>query len=54
MDVEQAKANQLTNIEKRSGKSLAQLAKLVKSSGLAKHGEVLSMLKVKLKLGRTV
>ena len=51
MDIERAKANQLANIETRSGKSLVELAKLVKSSGLAKHGEVVSMLKVKLKLG---
>ncbi|MFO0934884.1 MAG: DUF5655 domain-containing protein [Gemmataceae bacterium] len=51
MDIAAAKANQLANIEKRSGKSLAELAKVVKSSGLAKHGEVVSMLKEKLKLG---
>ena len=51
MDVERARANQLANIEKRTGKSLAELAKLVKSSGLAKHGEVVAMLKAKLGLG---
>jgi hypothetical protein len=51
MDVAKAKANQLANIEKRSGKSLDELAKLVKSSGLAKHSEVVAMLKEKLGLG---
>jgi hypothetical protein len=51
MDVAKAKANQLANIEKRSGKSLAELVALVKSSGLAKHGEVIAMLKTKLSLG---
>src|SRR5262249_19016908 len=51
MDVAKAKANQLANIEKRSGKSLADLAKLVKASGLIKHGEVIAMLKEQLGLG---
>ncbi|HEX3147219.1 MAG TPA: DUF4287 domain-containing protein [Gemmataceae bacterium] len=51
MDIAKAKANQLANIEKRSGKSLAELVALVKSSGLVKHGEVIAMLKTKLGLG---
>ncbi|MFL5340802.1 MAG: DUF5655 domain-containing protein [Gemmataceae bacterium] len=51
MDVARAKANQLANIETRSGKSLAELVALVASSGLAKHGEVIAMLKAKLGLG---
>ena len=51
MDVAKAKTNQLANIEKRSGKSLADLVALVKSSGLTKHGEVIAMLKTKLSLG---
>lgn len=51
MDVAKAKANQLANIEKRSGKSLAELAALVKSSGLNKHGEVVAMLKETVGLG---
>ncbi|QJW96973.1 DUF5655 domain-containing protein [Frigoriglobus tundricola] len=50
MDVAKAKANQLANIEKRSGKSLAELAKIVAASGLAKHGAVLALLKEKLGL----
>lgn len=51
MDVAKAKANQLANIEKRTGKSLAELVAFVKSSGLAKHGEVIAMLKSKLGMG---
>ena len=48
---EQALATQLANIEKRTGKSLAELTAIVKSSGLAKHGEIRDMLKTKLGLG---
>jgi hypothetical protein len=44
-------ATQLANIEKRTGKSLADLAKLVRASGLAKHGEIRDMLKSQLGLG---
>lgn len=51
MDVAKAKANQLANIEKRSGKSLADLVALVKSSGLTKHSEIVAMLKSKLGMG---
>ncbi|NOT60700.1 MAG: DUF4287 domain-containing protein [Acidobacteria bacterium] len=50
-DVEKAIATQLANIEKRSGKSLAELAALVRASGLAKHGEIRDMLKRDLGLG---
>jgi hypothetical protein len=45
MDMDKAVATQLANIEKRTGKTLAQLAKVVKGSGLAKHGELVAMLK---------
>jgi hypothetical protein len=51
MDVAKAKANQLANIEKRSGKSLAELVSLVQSSGLTKHSEVIALLKARLGLG---
>jgi hypothetical protein len=51
MDVAQAKLNHLNNIATRTGKSLAELAAVVKTSGLAKHGEVVAMLKGKLKVG---
>lgn len=42
---------QLANIEKRTGKSLAALAKVVKASGLQKHGEIRDMLKRDLGMG---
>jgi hypothetical protein len=48
---EAALATQLANIEKRTGKSLAELTKLVRASGLAKHGEIRDMLKTKLGMG---
>jgi hypothetical protein len=51
MDVAKAKANQLANIEKRTGKTLAELVQLVRSSGLAKHGEIIAMLKARLAMG---
>ena len=50
-DLEKALATQLSNIEKRTGKSLAELAALVKGSGLAKHGELVTMLKSTLGMG---
>ena len=44
-DPAQALATQLANIEKRTGKSLKELADIVRKSGLAKHGELRDMLK---------
>lgn len=44
-------ASQLANIESRTGKSLAQLAALVKGSGLTRHGEIRDMLKRDLGMG---
>lgn len=49
--VDTAIATQLKNIEKRSGKSLDELAQIVKTSGLSKHGEIRDMLKRDLGLG---
>ncbi len=51
MDIDQAIATQLANIEKRTGKTLAQLTKIVRSSGLTKHGELVAMLKEDLGMG---
>ncbi|MGQ0383238.1 MAG: DUF4287 domain-containing protein [Gammaproteobacteria bacterium] len=51
MDVAMALATQLANIEKRTGRSLAQLAAIVKKSGLDKHGEIVAMLKRDLGMG---
>jgi hypothetical protein len=49
--VDKALATQLANIEKRTGKSLDALARLVRSSGLSKHGEIRDMLKRDLGMG---
>ncbi|HXH61965.1 MAG TPA: DUF5655 domain-containing protein [Fimbriimonadaceae bacterium] len=51
MDVQKALQNQLGNIEKRTGKSLKDLVAVVKKSGLAKHGEIVAMLKSDLGMG---
>ncbi len=50
-DLAQALATQLANIEKRTGKSLSQLAGIMRASGLAKHGELRDMLKRDLGMG---
>ena len=49
--LEKAIQTQLVNIQKKTGMSLKELADLVKTSGLAKHGEIRDMLKDKLGLG---
>lgn len=51
MDIDKAVATQLANIEKRTGKTLAQLAKVITGSGLTKHGELVAMLKADLGMG---
>lgn len=50
-DLDKATQTQLANIEKRTGKTLAQLGKLIKASGLTKHGEIRDMLKSELGMG---
>ena len=50
-DPTQALATQLANIEKRTGKTLAQLAAIMRASGLARHGELRDMLKRDLGMG---
>ena len=50
-DLDKALATQLANIEKRTGKSLAELTEIVRNSGLSKHGELVSMLKSTLGMG---
>jgi hypothetical protein len=42
---------QLDNIQKKTGKSLDELAAIVKKSGLTKHGEIRAYLKRELGLG---
>jgi hypothetical protein len=49
--LDKAVQTQVDNIQKKTGKSLDQLAAIVKKSGLTKHGEILDMLKEKLGLG---
>jgi hypothetical protein len=49
--IDKAVAAQLANIEKRTGQSLADLARIVAASGLAKHGELVTMLKRDLGMG---
>ena len=44
-------ATQLANLEIRSGRSLGQLAALVRASGLTRHGEIRDMLKRDLGMG---
>lgn len=50
-DPQQALLTQLANIEKRSGKTLAELGALLKDSGAARHGEQVAWLKATLGLG---
>ena len=50
-DLDKARATQLANIEKRTGKSIAELTAIVKGSGLSKHGELVAMLKSTLGMG---
>jgi hypothetical protein len=49
--MDKAVATQLANIEKRTGKSLDQLAAIIRKSGLSKHGEIREMLKTDLGMG---
>lgn len=50
-DIEKAIRKQLENIENRTGKTLAQLATIIKKTGLTKHGEIRDMLKRELGMG---
>jgi len=50
-DPQAALATQIRNIETKTGKTFAQLCKLITDSGLAKVGEQRSMLMEKLSLG---
>ena len=49
--VDKAIQTQLENIQKKTGKSLDELAAFVKQSGLTKHGQIRDMLKEKFGLG---
>jgi hypothetical protein len=49
--LEQAYQTQLENIQKKTGKSLEELAELIRLSGLSRHSEMRDMLKRELGLG---
>ncbi len=49
--VDEALANQLKNIQTRTGKSLDELSTVIRDSGLTKHGEIRDLLKRDLGLG---
>src|SRR5690349_12669322 len=51
LPMDKALQTQLDNIQKKTGKSLDELSRIVTSSPLAKHGELVSMLKDKLGMG---
>ena len=50
-DPQQALATQITNIQAKTGKTLKQLFAHVRSSKLAKHGEIVAMLKADFGIG---
>ena len=49
--LDKAWQTQIENIQKKTGKSLDELAGIIRKSGLTKHGEIRDMLKEKLGLG---
>jgi hypothetical protein len=49
--LDKAIQTQIDNIQKKTGKSLSELAALAQKSGLTKHGELRDMFKEKLGLG---
>lgn len=49
--LEDARQSQISNIQKKTGKSLDELTEIVQQSGLTKHGEIRDMLREKLGLG---
>ncbi|HVJ82406.1 MAG TPA: DUF4287 domain-containing protein [Planctomycetia bacterium] len=50
-DVDKAISTQLANIEKRTGKKLAELVKIVRNCGYEKHGEIRDYLKERHAMG---
>ena len=49
--IDKATQTQLDNIQKKTGKSLAELAEVIRKSGLTRHGEIRDYLKRELGLG---
>ncbi len=50
-DLDKAPQTQLANLQKKTGKSLDELFAVLRAGGLAKHGEMVSMLKATLDMG---
>jgi len=50
-DLDKAVETQMANIEKRTGKTIAELKTIVGTSGFSKHGELVKMLKTDLGMG---
>ena len=50
-DIDKAIATQLANIENRTGRTLDELAAIVRGSGIEKHAELVAMLKRDLGMG---
>lgn len=50
-DLDRATETQIKNIQSKTGKSFDELASIVRSSGLTKHGEIRAMLQRDLGLG---
>jgi hypothetical protein len=50
-NLDQAVQTQINNIQKKTGRSLDELAAIAKKSGLTRHGELRDMFKEKLGLG---
>jgi hypothetical protein len=48
--LDQARQTQIVNIQRKTGKSLAELSAIAQKSGLSKHSELLAMFKEKLGL----
>jgi hypothetical protein len=49
--VDKATQTQLSNIQKKTGKTLDELAAMIQNSGLTKHGEIRDLLRSQLGLG---
>lgn len=49
--LDKAVQTQIDNIQKKTGRSLAEISSIVNQSGLTKHGEILELLKKTLNLG---
>jgi hypothetical protein len=49
--IDQQIENQLANIENATGRSLAEWARIIAGSGLARHGQIVAMLQQQYGLG---